>query len=80
MQRWEYLWRRVMWNSGGVFQGAHYELKLDKKVLKDKDVWTHLDELGSKGWELVSTTPELGGSHGATNTAGYMLWFKRPIE
>ncbi len=79
MQRWEYKWIHIWWKSG-VLSG-HYELKFSDKTLKDQEVWDYVDELGKKGWELVSVIPEIVG-HGASgsSTDGYMMWFKRPVE
>ena len=75
MQKWEYTWCVVQWAVGGLLSSAHYELKLEKKVLKDSQVWAYVDDLGSKGWEMVSTNYQDRGNYGHS----YMLWFKRPV-
>jgi len=77
MQKWEYFWCRVMWNGGGLFSSADYELNLDGKKLKGDQVWKFIDKKGAEGWEMISTLPEIQGSTNV-HTAGYMLWFKRP--
>jgi hypothetical protein len=66
-----------MWNNGGLFGSADYEINLDGKKLKGAEVWKYIDKKGAEGWELVSSLPEIHG-HPSAHTAGFMLWFKRP--
>jgi hypothetical protein len=68
-----------MWKQGML--SGHYEIRTDKRTLKDNEVWDYLDELGKERWEMVSAVPEIAG-HGASgsSTDGYMIWFKRSIE
>jgi len=70
MQRWEYYRLRFRWEMG-IFAG-HYVLEFKDRTLKDEEIWDYLNQLGKRGWELVSVIKD--------DSASYMLWFKRPIS
>ena len=72
MQQWEYSWMIVRISRLPLL-GVHYELELKDRTLKGQEIWDFLNEIGRKGWELVSVVPE-------TITPGYALWFKRPVK
>ncbi len=71
MIRWEYM-RCLYYTEQEVVktgimsteEKTHYYIKIgegkDTKKYKDDDADLRLDELGSEGWELVSTTPIVG--------------------
>jgi hypothetical protein len=81
MDKWQFF-ACHMWLEKGKYE-------IHREDAEGKDVWAYLNELGLKGWELVSVAPIVGsaskmglfdiGPREATSTAGYFLWFKRPV-
>ncbi len=78
MKKWEY--SRWYWKYG----------KCDSSHGKYENILTMMDDLGSRGWELVSVVPDIS-SNDVHNAAGIFLgtstestaeifYFKRPIE
>ncbi len=96
--KWEYLtaWRyTVMEKEEGMFKkGVPVEV-LEVKEEEPEDFEYKLDELGARGWELVTETPHVSEveppifqaltafdstTKGRVRTHGYTLVFKRPID
>ena len=66
MQKWEYL--RVYRNSSGPMNILEYDINGSK--VEYESTWKMLNEMGEKGWELVTAIMHEG------KTQGYI--FKRP--
>ncbi len=76
MQKWEYTLVLYIWEAG--FRADRFEIRTPEKTVrfkKDEEILEYINELGKKGWELV-TTNEVPQQM----DRGSMLWFKRPIE
>ena len=70
-------------STGGVIVNKKFEPDIDKFFGTTEGV-VHLDEMGAKGWELVSSQGVLGASAGSDVSVsfndGFMLFWKRIVE
>jgi len=70
MMRWEYYFLPV------ELDGGRWSVHVNGTGhMVHGEVWSYIDSLGDKGWEMVSVIPT-GGPE--AHDSAYGLWFKRP--